>query len=148
MPDNESIRTAMDQAWRDHHHARDQTWRALQIEFVIVAAVVGVNWQIESPFAAAVSGFLILLITLCGIQITLRHRNRVEITKFRHIIHCEEALGLHSSELIDGVTMPEAIKFWHVFSPWKGNTALFILRMHVVILVFSVLFLAWVVVQH
>lgn len=148
MPDKESIRAVMDQAWRDHHHARDQTWRALQIEFLIVAAVVGVNWQIESPFAAAISGFLILFTALSGIQITLHHRNRVEITKFRHIMHCEEALGLHSPELIDGVTMPKPIKFWHVFAPWKGNTALFILRMHVVILVFSVLFLAWRVVQH
>ena len=103
MPDKESIIAAMDQAWRDHHHARDQTWRALQIEFLIVAAVVGVNWQIESPFAAAVSGFLILLTALCGIQITLRHRNRVEITKFRHIRHCGEALGLNMPDLIDDV---------------------------------------------
>ena len=142
-PDPESIRAAMDEAWRDHHHARDQTWRALQIEFLIAAAVVGVNWQIDSLFAAVVSGWLVFLTALCGVQITLHHRNRVEITKFRHIMHCEEVLGLHRDDLINGVTMPEKISFWHVFCPWKGNTALFILRMHVAILVFSILFLAW-----
>lgn len=32
MPKNESVRIAMDQAWRDHHHARNQTWRALQMD--------------------------------------------------------------------------------------------------------------------
>lgn len=141
--DNESIRLAMDEAWRDHQHTRDQTWKALQIEFMIAAAVVGINWQIYSLFASVISGILVFITALCGVQITVRHRNRVVITKFRHIMHCEEALGLHRDNLIDKVRMPEPVSFWHVFCPWKGNTGLFILRMHVAILIFSLLFLGW-----
>ncbi len=41
----ESIRLAMDQAWRDHHHARDQTWKALQIVVVLGAGLVTVDFN-------------------------------------------------------------------------------------------------------
>ena len=34
-PSPESIRTAMSLAWSDHHHMREQTWKALQMEFVL-----------------------------------------------------------------------------------------------------------------
>ncbi|MBW2737280.1 MAG: hypothetical protein JRE64_00235, partial [Deltaproteobacteria bacterium] len=44
-PDKESVIAAMDQAWRDHHHARDQTWKALQIEAVLGAGLVTVDAQ-------------------------------------------------------------------------------------------------------
>ena len=30
-PDNETVRLAMELAWRDHHHARDQTWKAEKV---------------------------------------------------------------------------------------------------------------------
>jgi len=103
----QSIISAMELAWRDHHHARDQTWKALQIEFVIAAAVVGINWAITSVAVGLASGFLLLITTLCGVQITLRHRNRVELTKFRHIMNCEEVLGLRQDGLIDKVKSPE-----------------------------------------
>jgi hypothetical protein len=139
----QSIISAMELAWRDHHHARDQTWKALQIEFIISAAVVGINWTITSVLVGLASGFLLLITTLCGVQITLRHRNRVELTKFRHIMNCEEALGLRQVGLIDSVKSPEKIKFIEAFLPKKGNTALFILRMHVAILLFSVMFIIW-----
>ena len=139
----QSIISAMELAWRDHHHARDQTWKALQIEFAIAAAVVGINWAITSITLGLASGILLFITTLCGVQITLRHRNRVELTKFRHIMNCEETLGLRKDGLIDKVKSPEKIKFIEAFLPWKGNTALFILRMHIAILLFSALFIIW-----
>lgn len=141
--DRESIRLAMEEAWRDHQHTRDQTWKALQIEFMIAAAAVGINWQIDSLFASVVSGILVFITALCGVQITLHHRNHVEIGKFRHIMHCGEALGLYREDLIDGVKMPKPISFWLAFCPWQRSTAIFILRMHMAILMLSMLFLAW-----
>jgi hypothetical protein len=140
-PDSESIRAAMRDAWADHHHARNQTWHALQIEFFVVAGVVGANWLLNSAWGTVLSCFLVMVAALSGIQITLHHRNRVEIDKFRHIRHCEEALGLRRGDLIDGVTMPQPIKLWHALCPWKKNTALFILRMHLAIMAFALLFL-------
>lgn len=145
--ESESIRAAMHDAWHDHHHARDQTWRALQIEFFIAAAVVGANWQMDSPFTAVISVLLVIVVALCGVEITVHYRNRVEDDKFRHIMHCEEALGLRRDDLIDGVKPPQRIKFWDVFNPWRKNTALFILRMHVGILMFALLFLGWRIAQ-
>lgn len=139
--ESESIRIAMDEAWRDHQHTRDQTWKALQIEFFIIAGVIGANWQLESSLATIAAVIFVLVITLCGIQITLRHRNKVEITKFEHITNYEEALGLHQEHLISDVKLPEKITIRDVFNPKKGNTSLFILRMHFAILGFALFIL-------
>ena len=141
--EGESIRMAMNQAWQDHHHTRDQTWKALQAELLICAGVIGINWQIQSFWITVSSGILLFIVTLCGIQITLRHRNKVELRKFDHIMNCEEALGLHRHDLISNVKRPEPISFWDAFRPEKANTALFILRMHIAIWVFSILFIVW-----
>jgi len=136
----ESIRLAMDEAWRDHQHTREQTWKALQIEFALAAGTIGSTWSLDSLVAQILGALFVLLVTLCGIQITLRHRNRVEVTKFRHIMNCEEALGLHSENLISGVKMPGPISIGLAFNPFRGNTSLFILRMHLAILVFTLLY--------
>ena len=141
--DNESIRLAMDQAWRDHQHTRDQTWKALQIEFLVVAGVVGANWHLQSTLVSILAGIFVCIVVLCGIQITLRHRNSVEICKFRHIMNCEEALGLHRNHLISGVKPPCPISIRDAFNPKKGNTSLFILRMHLSILGFALFVLVY-----
>ena len=141
--ESENIRIAMDEAWRDHQHTRDQTWKILQMEFLVVAGVVGANWQLESSLATVVAAVFVCVITLCGIQITLRHRNSVEIRKFQHILNCEEALGLHQGHLISGVKLPDKISIWDAFNPLKGNTSLFILRMHIAIMGFALFILLY-----
>lgn len=90
--EQESVRLAMDQAWRDHQHTRDQTWKVLQMEFLLAAGVIGVTWQIDNQYVLIAAGILILGVAACGIQITLRHRNHVELRKFQHILNCEEYL--------------------------------------------------------
>ena len=139
--EQESIRSAMRDAWADHHHARTQTWEALKIELALVAGIVAANWLHTSAWGTVISCFLVAAAALSGIQITIHHRNRVEIDKFRHIMHCEEALSLRDDNLIDGVSMPQPIRLWHALCPWKKNTALFILRMHLAIMVFALLLL-------
>ena len=139
-PEQESIRMAMDQAWRDHHHARDQTWRAVQIEALLAAGIVGVDFQMENFGATLAAGILVIIAAMFGIMISLHHR-KLEIRKFTHIMNCEEALGLHQPNLIDKVSLPSPITFWDAFHFRKMNTALFILRMHVAIMVFAVIFI-------
>jgi len=138
-PESESIRLAMDQAWRDHHHARDQTWKTLWFEIALAAGMVAIDTQTANPTATLVAGILLILSTLCGMWITLHHRT-VEIRKFTHILNCEEALGLHAPDLIAGVKLPGPITFWDAFMIWKTNTALFILRMHIAMALFGVLY--------
>ncbi|UCG51861.1 MAG: hypothetical protein JSW58_17125 [Candidatus Latescibacterota bacterium] len=138
-----SIRQAMDEAWRDHQHTRDQTWKALQIEFALAVAVVGAAWQTQSTVVVTGAALLVFVVSLCCIQISLRHRNRVELTKFRHILNCEEALGLHPPELISDVKMPQPMTFGDAFHWRKANSAVFILRMHVAIMFFALFILIW-----
>ena len=147
-PDAESIRMALDQAWSDHQHTRDQTWKALQMEFFLAAGLVGIEWQIHNAYATIFIGLLVIVTALCGVQITLRHRNKVELTKFKHIENCEKALGLYRSDLIGKVGQPAPISWLDAFKPWKSNTAIFILRMHMALLVFAGVFVVWRVITH
>ncbi len=139
--DPESIRLAMDLAWRDHHHMREQTWRALQMEAVLVAGLVGIDWRIQNIYATIAAGLLVLAVAPFGIQITLRHRQG-EIRKFTHIINCEEALGLHRDDLLPPktISLPKPVRFIDAFRPSVSNTSVFILRMHIAIILFSVLY--------
>jgi len=135
----DSIRIAMDQAWRDHHHARDQTWKALQTEAALAAGIVGVHVQIKPPEATVGAAVLTLVAVVFGVGISLHHR-RLEVRKFEHILHCEEALGLHGPGLISGVKLPTPIHLHDALRLTETNTALFILRMHLTIAAFAVLF--------
>ena len=58
-----------------------------------------------------------IVVTLFRIKIALRHRNRVEIRKFEHIMNCEKALGLHTEYLISGVKPTQPISVWDAFLP-------------------------------
>jgi hypothetical protein len=139
--DPESIRLAMDLAWRDHHNMREQTWRALQIEAVLAAGLVGIDWQLQNLLATVAAGILVVIAAIFGVLITLHHREG-ERRKFMHITNCEEALGLHQEDLLPPSTtkIPSPLRFIDVFRPKVQNSAAFILRMHVSIMLFAVLY--------
>jgi hypothetical protein len=133
-----SLELGMDLAWRDHHHARTQTWEGLKLEALLAIALIGVDiTRVMSPAVPYIGSVLLFLLAISGLMITLHHRE-LERRKFRHIMHCEEALGLR--KYIDGVNPPAPIYIWDVFLFWKSNTILFIMRMHFTILVISLLF--------
>jgi hypothetical protein len=133
-----SLEKGMELAWEDHHHARNQTWEALKIEALLAIALIGIDIsKVISPAIPYIGSVLLFLLSISGIMITLHHRE-LERRKFRHIMHCEEALGLR--KYIDGVKPPAPIYIWDIFLFWKSNTILFIMRMHFTILVLSVLF--------
>ena len=153
-PEPESIRLAMDQAWRDHHHARDQTWKALQMVVVLGAGLVTIDFKFTSLIATFSSALLVYLASYTGIEITLNHR-KLERRKFIHIMNCEDWLGLHRDELIpfdpdDGsigqkaekvrdsaVKIPQMITKYDIINFAKQNTSLFLLRMHIAVIGFS-----------
>ena len=145
-PNNDTVRAVMDLAWRDHHHARDQTWKALQIVAVLGAGLVTVDAQFGKPIATLVAAILVVVSALFGIFVTLHHRE-LECRKFLHIMNCEEYLGLRRKDLIPssdedkiaGVKRPEPLSFWAVFNPRQLNTASFILRIHFAIMMFAII---------
>jgi hypothetical protein len=117
--------------WQDHFQTRSQTWKALEIAAIIAVALVGLDWQIDNPLVTSVVSFLLAAVALFGMQITIRHRNAVEIMKFNIINSVGKELGFGEAEV------PKPIRWWDVFLVWKSNTSLFILRMQFVILVFA-----------
>lgn len=148
-PDNETVRLALQLAWQDHHHARDQTWRAVQIEAVLGAGLVTVDTQFRNPVSTMAAAVLVVLAALFGILISLHHR-KLERRKFLHIQNCEEYLRLHRKDLIPsydedkegGIRSPQIFSFWAVLNPYCQSTSIFILRMHVAIILFAFIVLA------
>jgi hypothetical protein len=167
-PNNDALIAAMQCAWQDHHHARNQTWKVLQMEAVLGAGLVTVDVQFGLPLATSAAAILVIVSSIVGIVITLRHRE-LERRKFIHIMNCEEELGLHRNDILplkgeaildlgvdsseyetrqkrrpkeeivhsSEVAIPSIIRLWDIILLWKGNTSLFILRMHVALGVFS-----------
>jgi hypothetical protein len=161
MPSEESLLKAMELAWKDHHHARNQTWMTVQIVAVLGAGLLTIDLQYKSLLATALSTILVMLAAAFGIGITWNHR-KLEIRKFIHLMNCEELLGLHrdniiplerddwpkniSSRIKDGaVGVPRKYNILDIINPLKHNTSLFILRMHLSIIAFALLivFLRW-----
>jgi|GEM_PF-3506962 len=140
--DKESIRLALDKAWQDHHHTRDQTWKTLQAEIVLVAGLIGVDFKIESLIASIIVGILVVLSTIFGIQITIRHRNKVEVTKFDLISKFEHYLKIDKI-IGEKFPLPKEISFWDAFNFKKSNTSIFILRVHIAILLFTVTYIVF-----
>jgi hypothetical protein len=140
--DVESIQLAMELAWRDHHHMREQTWRSLEIESALAAGLVGIDWRIQNVGVTIATGILVVVAAIFGILITLHHR-KGEIHKFTHIVNCEEALGLHDADLLPAGTtnIPKPLRLIDAFDPRVQNTAAFILRMHIALLTFAVLYI-------
>src|SRR5260370_42362596 len=91
--------------------------------------------------ATIAAGVLVVMSAICGVLISLHHR-KLEVRKFTHIVNCEEFLGLHRDDLLPPgtVRLPMEIRLLDVFRPRIRNTSVFILRMHVSILLFALVF--------
>jgi hypothetical protein len=170
-PEMESVIKAMELAWKDHHHARDQTWKTIQIVALICAGLVTIDYQFKDIFPTLCASFFVIMAAGFGISITYNHR-KLERRKFIHIMNCEEFLNLHRDDLIplykntkliglkekesvisnntndielinlikdSSVKLPKKFTFLEIINPFKTNTALFILRMHISIILFSIL---------
>lgn len=115
--------------WQDHLEARKQTWQALHIAGIMAVALVGIQWKSNDPIVVCISSILLIAVSFFGMQITLRHRNSVEITKFTIMNEIEKNINFTSHDL----GIPDPIKWWHIFKVAKSNTSLFLLRMQFVI---------------
>jgi hypothetical protein len=131
----------LDIQWQDHFQTRSQTWKALEVSALVAVALVGLEWHIggsggdvAGKVVTGIVAGLLVLVAFFGMQITLRHRNIVEITKFRKITATEKQLGIGDPSL----ALPQPMRWWHVFLLNKSSTSLFILRMQFVILVFAI----------
>jgi hypothetical protein len=146
----------MELAWKDHHHARDQTWRAIQMVALLCIGLVTVEFKYSSLIATSIAGGLTVAGAIFAILITRNHR-KLERRKFIHIMNCEEWLGLHRDDLIPvnkdsefnlnknelleegSVDIPKKYCLCDVLNLKKHNTSLFIVRMLVAFIIFAAL---------
>jgi hypothetical protein len=157
-PSRESVIAAMQAAWHDHQHARDQTWKTLQGIFVLAAGLVTVELQFNSLAATSFAAVLVIAGGIFGLLVTGHHRE-YERRKFTHIMRCEHVLGLrtvdeshprllstddnavlHWKEKPEQV--PVAIRWSDIARPSAQTTPIFIMRIHAVMILFALLF--WV----
>jgi len=154
-PEKESVRAALDQAWRDHHHARDQTWKALQIEAILGAGLFTIDAQFHNKVATVAAAVLVIMASLSGLLISWHHR-KLERQKLIQIHFFQKFLDLHRNDLIPedredlheekadplvrdaAVKVPEMFSIWTMFNFRRSNTALFIMRMHAAIIIFAI----------
>lgn len=121
--------------WQDHFQTRQQTWQALQIAGILAVALVGVQWQSGSPFIICITSVILIAVSLFGMQITIRHRNSVEVTKFLILSEIEKKISFKSSD----IGSPSPIKWSDIFKFRKSNTSLFLFRMQ-----FTIFLLGWI----
>ncbi len=138
-PTEETLRTQLQIEWRDHIQTRSQTWKTLEIEALLVVGLIGADLKFNNIWVVVILGFVLFFASLSGIAITKHHRTG-QIRKFTHIDRIEETLGLHQPGLLDSVHPPRAFKWSDIFDLKKVNTPLFILRMHIAIFLFTLVY--------
>ena len=134
--DKETLRKALELEWNDHIQTRRQTWRTLEIEAILIVGLVGVDFKFDNPLVVVVLGVLVIVSTISGMLITIHHR-KGQIQKFRTICKLEETLGLES--FIHGEP-PQEFQWLDIINPIKMNTPLFIVRMHIAMMLFTLLY--------
>jgi len=134
----EALLKLLELEWQDHIQTRIQTWKALQMTGILAVALVGMQWKSSHPLLLVIGPVLLVAVALFGIQITLRHRNTVEVKKFGVISKIEEKLGLGASDF----QVPFVVDWWDILNFRLANTSLFLLRMQFILFAIGLILLA------
>ena len=149
-PLDDAVIGALNQAWQDHHHMRDQTWRVVQMEAMLCAGLVAVEFTYGNVATTVLGAILVALIGYCGFCITWHHRKR-EKEKFQTIAKCQEQLRLspgvieipeeEGKDQKDPIIAPKTLReaLLCALNLRKNNTFLFLCRLHLVMILFSLL---------
>mgnify|MGYP006293646525 CR=1 FL=1 len=139
-PTEKTLQTQLRLEWQGHEQTRAQIWKTPGIQALLIVGLDGGDIKFANIWVVVVLGTVMLISGIAGILIT-RHHGIGQIRKFRHILRIDEQLGLHKPGLLDDVGLPTEFRWFHIIEPWQTNTPLFILRMHVAITVFVVIYI-------
>ncbi len=137
-PSETALLKMLEIEWQDHFHMRDQAWKTIQVQSAVAIALVGADIAFRSAGVSIVLSIILVVVSISGLLITWHHRN-AQVIKFRHIIRIEEKLHLLSDDLLD-VVEPSAYKIRDILNPAVVSTPVFLLRIQVMLFVFSILF--------
>jgi hypothetical protein len=138
--DKEDLRLALHLEWVDHFQTRRQTWMSLEACAIALAAFTLAGLRIGNLAVITALGVLVALMGVAGAGVSWHHR-KAQVRKFDHIDRLEGALGLHATGLLDDVHPPRPFSAADILDPRRMNTPLFILRMHLAIAVFALVYL-------
>lgn len=130
-PSENAVVARLQIAWQDHHHARDQSWKGLQVVVVAFAAMIGLDLSSEiGPDTVAIAGVATVLLALSGMAITKHHRNSTQVREFSFINNMQRFLGLEREDLLvpEEIYEPEKMKTLDILNPLKNHTVLFMMR--------------------
>ena len=139
-PSDETLRHQLQIQWQDHIQTRSQTWKSLQVVAAIFLALIGADIKLNDPHALLSLGGVVLVSTLFGMAVTIHHR-KVQIKVFQTLYMLEEKLGLHKPTYMDDIEKPKDLKWSLIFSTKDIKTPVFIWLMHVMILLFSIIYI-------
>lgn len=141
IADDEALRTQLQIEWQDHFQTRTQSWRTVQISGALVLGMVGADIKFNAIWVTTIIGVLLTLTSLSSVAVTLRHW-RIQIGIFRRIHRIEDKLGLlHSNSLGEGHP-PGIYSAFDVFNPKRTYVPIFIIRIHIVITLFTVFYIS------
>jgi hypothetical protein len=138
--DDQRLSLALHIEWLDHFQTRRQTWKALEVSALCLAAFVLAGLRIDNRWIVTVLGAVVVCGSLAGAVMSWHHR-KAQVRKFTHIDRLENALGLHEPGLLDDVHPPRAFRLSDIVDPRETNTPLFVLRMHLVVAAFTIVYL-------
>lgn len=140
-PQQDTLRQQLQLQWQDHIQTRSQTWKSLQIVAAIFLALIGAGIKLNDPNSLIPLGGVMLISTFFGMAITIHHR-KVQIKVFQTMYMLEEKLGLHKPTYMDDIKSPKDFSLVDIFNIRDIKTPVFILLMHVMILIFSLVYIA------
>ncbi len=132
----EAMVKCLEMQWQDHFQTRAQTWKSLQMDAVLAVALLGIDWRLQSTSATTIAAILLIVAALFGALIT-RHHRKVEILKLTAVQTLETMLGVPA---YGQFTPPEHNQLLDVVRFNKSNTSLFILRTHIIFMIFGIVY--------
>jgi hypothetical protein len=139
-PSEETLRVKLELLWKDLFHVRNQTWRTLEIEVILVVGLIAADLNFRNIYISNLLAAVALVSVFAGLTATIHHR-RTQIRILTHINHLEKALGLVGPNYIDNVIIPIDIHFLDILNPKATSTPHFILRMHAALLLFTLFYM-------
>lgn len=141
IPDKTTLCTLANFAWSDHFQTREQTWKSLQNQILISAAIIGLNLTVIYPGIRMGAALLLIALAVCGIKIAFHHRE-VERKCFRVISEIERLLGMREDFMREQFSELPELGWKQLLTFSARGTAAYICYVQVVIILAALTYIA------
>jgi hypothetical protein len=136
--ENETLRNQLNIEWNDFFQSRTQSWKSLEVVSALFIGLVGAGFKIDNLKVTTTLGIIVIVAAILGFQITLHHRT-VQLEQHERVIRLETELKL--TTVLKRKSEPKKYKIVDWINPFKMSTPLIIMKMHLIIISFVVIYL-------